>query len=77
MITKENFNFIMNNRNEEQLGFVLADLWHKAYETNQSSNLPDHALNIKKQLISLIMLSESGGILIDKEIILTEDLSWL
>jgi hypothetical protein len=40
-------------------------------------NLPDHALNIKKQLISLIMLSESGGILIDKEIILTEDLSWL
>jgi len=56
---------------------VLSDLWHIAYETNSTTNLKDHTLNIKKNLINLIMLSESGGILIDKDVLLTEDLGWL
>ena len=67
----------MANRNEEQVGFVMSDLWHIAYETEHSSNIGDHTFTIKKQLISLIMLAESGGILIDKDLILTSELDWL
>jgi hypothetical protein len=53
------------------------DLWHLAYETNLTKNLKDHTFTIKKHIVSLIMLSEMGGILIDKEIILTQPLDWL
>ena len=67
----------MSNRHQEQLGYVLVDLWHIAYQTNTSTNLKDHTFTIKKQLISLIMLSELGGILMDKEMLLTDGLTWL
>ena len=63
---------MMTNRNEEQVGFVFGDLWHIAYETTTpSSNIQDHVRNIKKQMISLIILAETGGILVDKDLILT------
>lgn len=48
-----------------------------AYETNLTKNLKDHTFTIKKHLLSLIMLAEMGGILIDREAILTEPLDWL
>ncbi len=71
LIGEYNFRYLISNRHEEQLGYVLVDLWHLAYETNLTTNLMDHTFTIKKHLLSLIMLAEMGGILIDKDVILT------
>jgi hypothetical protein len=67
----------MSNLHGQQFGIIMQDLWHLAYNTNLTRNLKDHIYSIKKHLVSLSLLAEMGGILIDKDVILTQGLGWI